>query len=800
MLWTMDQGFKISGNRISLVVNKGIVPPQTPSVFSLGNGFIGVRGVAETPSSGSDKRPVDVVYLNGVYELQPISYHEGAYGYPDQSEVRIPVLDCTGLEIEIAGETIPNKTWRLVQEKRHLDTATGVLYRCTEYLSREGQRLTFNFERFVSCDHTNVVGALCEASSVGFVGEIIVRNHIRNPFGNMDENHDGAPADEGQVYDPRIGPGLRKNPWVLEQSGRTEAASISCSRAVHSGVCVATAHGLSSTGTVRICQMYRDGQCTHEAVLSLDSGQTKARIESTTVYVSSRNCDPVRLMSDATGIFEAVSNAGFAKLKERHTDALGEKMSAFGLALPANGRLEGALRFNLLQVFMAVGKDGRTSIGAKGQTGEGYEGHTFWDAELFVLPALLYAHPEIARSMLAYRYSMLKSARANAAVMGHKTGALFPWRTITGRECSSFFPAGAAQYHINADIAYAIQQYFYATDDLNFLIEFGLELLVETARIWPEVGFFNSRKNGAFCINRVTGPDEYSAIVDNNLYTNVMAKNHLMFAVEVLEEVAAREPDRFRLLAERLEVRDKEIAAWRDIAAAMYLPYDDKSGLYLQDEHTLDKELWDFAGTPKNKYPLLLHFHPLVIYRYQVAKQADTVLAMVLCGDLFSPQEKRTALEYYESVTVHDSTLSPGTFAILAADCDQLTSAFKKLQETSYIDLDDLHQNSDQGLHMAASASAWNTIVFGFAGMRTYKGKLSFSPKFFEQLGAYKFQIRFRGRVIVIDVSSEQTRYALNRGDPIEIEHYGARIMLEREHIINEVPGVSGLSEAVAAR
>lgn len=796
----MKHDFKITDKDVQLVVVDGTFPSQTASIFSLGNGYIGVRGLAETDGSGAAERARDVVYLNGIYELNPISYHEGAYGYPHESEVRIPVFDCTGILIKIDGETVPNQSWRISHDERRLDTVNGTLHRQVKYENSTGATLIFDFERFVSCDNAHLVAARCHVTSYGFEGEIVIQNHMQNPFATEISDQVEPESFSQGLYDPRVGPHLRDNPWIVGERRQESGFAIVGYQAKRSGVNVATAHGLTSTGTVSIGAISPDGECVHETKLILSSTASKAHFDAITIYCSNRSRNDNDLISKSAQSFFDASTKGFDKLKKQHVKAVKTAMAAYGLEIPGDERLMGALRFNLLQLYMSVGKDGETSIGAKGQTGEGYEGHTFWDAELFALPALLYAHPDIARSLLTYRFDMLDAARQNARLMNHKSGALYSWRTITGQECSSFFPAGAAQYHINADIAYAVQQYMYATDDIEYLRDQGLELLVETARLWPEVGFFNPRKDGAFCINRVTGPDEYSAIVDNNLYTNVMARNHLQYLVLQLDELSTKDAKAFSKLTARLNIESQEISTWRKIAECMYLPYDEALGLYLQDEHTLDKEVWDFAGTPSDKYPLMLHYHPLVIYRYQVAKQADAVLAMTLCGDSFSVEEKLVALKYYEGVTVHDSTLSAGSFAILSADCDYLESAMNWLTETSFIDLENRHKNSDHGLHMAAMANSWNVLVFGFAGMRTYNGKLSFAPKTNDDLGEYKFKIKFKGRTIQLSIDHEKTVFRLIDGKPIKISHHGLAFTLTKNVVMERNNLAAQSSKILAAQ
>ena len=302
-----------------------------------------------------------------------------------------------------------------------------------------------------------------------------------------------------------------------------------------------------------------------------------------------------------------------------------------------------AIRFNLFHILQASARAEDSGVPAKGLTGPAYEGHYFWDTEIYLMPFLTYTSPRIARNLLAFRYSMLDQARARARELGHR-GAMFPWRTINGEEASAYYAAGTAQYHINADIMYALRKYVQATGDEAFLRDFGAEMLVETARLWFDLGFFSDAKDGKFCINSVTGPDEYNTVVNNNAYTNLMARENLRYAAQTVEALRTKEPEAYNALARKTALEPSEAEAWVRAAARMYVPYDDKRKIIQQDDSFLDREPWDFENTPRSHYPLLLFYHPLDIYRKQVIKQADVVLAMFLLGDAFSLEDEKTQL------------------------------------------------------------------------------------------------------------------------------------------------------------
>ena len=743
--------------------------PQEASLFSIGNGFIGIRGMKEETGIADGTREKNIVFLNGVYERRSIRYHEAAYGFPRISDVRVPVLDCTGLMFEIDGQDIHSAGWQKIKDGREFDYMMGILFRKIVFEKDTGEALVFNIERFVSMSRRAIVANRIFISADGFSGLLMIHTLIYHPFENVPQREKRVNSD---VYDPRVGPVFPGNPWKMETEIHRDNTWTFLYRSISTEIGVATMDRIVPVTDNAVCELTPAIAGGYGQSLTLEISPDKpAELYRLGCYETDRGERDADILKICRREMESAQAAGYQTLRLEQAGELARFSAKAFVDLPDNRTTEGAINFNTVQLLMASGRDGASSASAKGQTGDGYEGHVFWDAEIFVLPFFVYTVPEIARSMLEYRYSMLDYAREIATIMGHSSAALYPWRTISGTECSSYFPAGTAQYHINADIAYAIQQYVEATDDFEFLCGPGIEMLVETARIWPQAGFFNERKGGAFCLNRVTGPDEYTTIVDNNLYTNIMAKGHLEYTLEAIDTIKQQSPTRYTALFQMMNITDNELLLWRKITSNIFLPYSREDGIYLQDEHFLEKEIWDFKNTPADKYPLLLHFHPLTIYRYQVCKQADAVLAMLLKGDEFPYERKAATLKYYESITTHDSTLSPGTFAIVLAECDELEMACQYLEKTTFIDIDNLCNNSNHGLHIAALANSWSSVVFGFGGMRTYNGVLSFNPKYTDSLGPYSFRVNFRGRLIQVIVTSYTVDYKLLEGGSIEFYH-----------------------------
>ena len=444
--------------------------------------------------------------------------------------------------------------------------------------------------------------------------------------------------------------------------------------------------------------------------------------------------------------------------------------------------IQQAIRFNLFHILQASARAEDTGVPAKGLTGQAYEGHYFWDTEIYLLPFLIYTSPRIARNLLAFRYKMLPQARARAKELGHR-GAMFPWRTISGEEASAYYAAGTAQYHINADIMYTLRKYVQATGDEAFLRDFGAEMLVETARLWLDLGFYSAARGGKFCINGVTGPDEYNAVVNNNAYTNLMARENLRYATQAVQSLRATEPDAYNALAHKTALEPSEVSEWMRAAENMYVPYDDKLKIIPQDDDFLDKEPWDFRNTPADNYPLLLFYHPLNIYRKQVIKQADVVLAMFLLGDAFSLEAKKRNFDFYDPLTTGDSSLSSCVEAIIAAQVGDVDKAIRYGMAALLMDLADVGGNVKDGCHIASMGGTWMMLTYGLAGMRDHDGTLSFWPRRAPEDNAIlRFPVTYRGQLLEVEISLDKVEYALREGERLVIRHETEGVELTREN------------------
>jgi alpha,alpha-trehalose phosphorylase len=470
----------------------------------------------------------------------------------------------------------------------------------------------------------------------------------------------------------------------------------------------------------------------------------------------------------AAGLTGAL-HTGWRGLLHDQREFLAQFWEGADVVVEGDDALQQAVRFALFHVLQNSVRAEERPIAAKGLTGPGYDGHCFWDTDSFVLPVLVHTWPEAAADHLRWRHRTLDKARERARTL-HLAGAAFPWRTINGEECSGYWPAGTAAFHVNADIADAVIRYHDATRDDQFDAEVAVEILVETARLWTSLGHHD--RAGAWHVSGVTGPDEYSAVADDNAYTNLMAERNLRAAVAAVRHYPER--------AEALDVRDEEVAAWRRAADNVVIPFDDELGVHEQSAGFTRHAVWDFEHTPESSYPLLLNYPYFDLYRKQVLKQADLVLAMQTRGDRFTPEQKAANFAYYEALTVRDSSLSACTQAVLAAEVGCLDLAYAYACEAAFMDLHDLERNTRDGLHMASLAGAWTALICGFGGMRDHdNGRLVFAPRLPEGLTKLSFTIRHLGRRLQVTTNGREATYTLfDHGSDIVVLHHGSELLV----------------------
>ncbi|HEY6570156.1 MAG TPA: beta-phosphoglucomutase [Candidatus Limnocylindrales bacterium] len=739
--------------------------PRNETIFALGNGHLGMRGNLDEDAGNADHG----TYVNGFYEEAPIVYPEGAYGYARNHQVLLNVADGKRIALFVGDDAFDLATGTIEAYERCLDLRAGVLTRTVRWRSPGGATVDVVARRLVSLARP-AVGAIDFAVTL-VEGDARIR--IVSAINARVRNQEASD-------DPRVGAHLPAN--VLEtihhEASGTFGAVVQRTQATRLAIVAAADHVVRSDGASL------DGQSSTADeggfALTLDASLAPGGSLGVTkllAYCTSRDHPEEALLDRARDAIGLARETGFDGLAAEQRAVLDGFWSASDVEIDGDEMLQQGVRFNLFCLFQSAGRDGRTSLAAKGLSGEGYEGHYFWDTEIFALPFFGYTQPGIARALLRYRCGILDKARARAAEMSQR-GALYPWRTIGGEEASAYFPAGTAQYHINADIAYAIEKYVAASGDRSLLLEGGAEVVFETARLWADLGDYIPARDGAFCINEVTGPDEYTALVNNNGYTNLMARAHLRFAARLVDELAADEPAAYDLLAARIGLEPAEVAEWRRAADLMRIPHDAALGVHAQDDSFLDRAPWPFATTPASEYPLLLHYHPLVIYRHQVLKQADVVLAQVLLGSQFTTAEKKRNFDYYDPLTTGDSSLSPCVQSIAAAELGYADAAYRYFMRTARMDLDDVNGNVAHGVHVAAMAGSWMSLIYGFAGLRDDDGSIAFSPRLPDAWDRLAFRLAVGGATLAVTITRHEISYALVGGDALAIRHFGRPVEL----------------------
>jgi len=733
----------------------------TETVFSLGNGFVGVRGGFE------EGRPALVpgTFVNGFHETWPIMHAEGAHALARTGQTIVNVPDTTILKLNVDDEPFFLPTARIRDYERVLDMRAGTLTRELVWVTDAGKHVRVRSRRIVSLEYRHLVAMTYEITMLDRAAPVVISSLVLN---RQDAHLSGLP--EHRPGDPRLATVLPHRVLNVQVAEQADQRVLFGYQTTSSGMTlgIGVDHVIDTACSYRAAGSVDDG--TGEVLLTANAEPgVPIRITKYATYQTSRSIPVPELVDRCRRTLDRAVPDGFDTLLASQRANLARFWDRADVRLQTRlnpVRQQQAVRWNLYQVAQATWRAEGAGVPAKGLTGQAYEGHFFWDTEVYVLPFLSYTQPRIARNLLRFRHSMLGRARERAAEMSQR-GALFPWRTINGEEASSNFQQGTAQYHINADIAYAIRRYTHIQGDIRLLGEIGAEILVETARLWADLGFYGADER--FHIHGVTGPDEYTTVVNDNAYTNLMARLNLNFAADTVRRLREERPGDYTALVHTVGLQFREAEAWERAAAAMHIPFDETRRIHPQDETFLDREPWDLDATPREKFPLLLHYHPLVIYRHQVLKQADIVLAMFLLGNEFLEEQKRRNFDYYDPLTTGDSSLSACVQGIIAAEIGRERQALEYFQYALLMDLGNVAGNASDGVHIASAAGVWSSLVFGFGGVRDFDGHLSFTPRLPRAWNELAFSLRFRGRQIRIKLAHDEENYLIDEGTPLEI-------------------------------
>jgi alpha,alpha-trehalose phosphorylase len=729
------------------------------TLFHNANGYLGVRSAFEEGYPDS-YQSVRGEYINGFYDFAPMRQAETLCGLTEEKQVMLNVADTQGIRLTVCGEPFSMFDGTVLKSARTLDMARGVTIRRVVWRSPKQRELEIEITRMASFEMLPLFTIEYRARALNFSGPA-----------EFCSTHIGEVCNSSSQGDPRVACDTGRHLRPESVNFTSGGFSVITSQTMKSGLTAvsAVAHRLSAPATES--RKIQGKTAVRTFRLNLEQGRetvlTKYTVLCDSIHIPDCKTRAVSLMEHAV----SVPLSHWYEAQERYLEKFWDTGD---VRLEGDASLQSAITYNLYQLIQSVGKDPHSNVAAKGLSGEGYEGHYFWDTEMYIEPYFLLTRPELARNLIAYRYTTLDAARENARILGHRKGALYPWRTIMGRECSGYFPSGSAQYHINGDIAYSIINYYLITKDFDFIRRCGAEILFETARLWLDVGNYHE---GRYHINCVTGPDEYTCLVNNNYYTNAIAKNNLKWAVRFYRMLKDR--NEILPLAERLSLRESEIDAFQKAADAMYLPYDAERDINPQDDSFLSKKQWDLSQTPPEAFPLLLHYHPLCLYRYQVCKQADTVLAHFVLEDEQKFSTMRHSFDYYERITTHDSSLSSCIFCIMAARLGMTEKAYCYFGKSAETDLMNTHGHTRDGIHVANMGGVYMAIVYGFGGLRIKEDGIHLAPVLPEQWTGYDFKLRVEDSLLSISVKRTACEITLLDGAEKTLFLYGKAHLLK---------------------
>ncbi len=709
---------------------------QTESLFALSNGHIGLRGNLDE----GEPHGLPGTYLNGFYETRPLPYAETGFSYPEDGQSVVDVTNGKIIRLLVDDEPFDVRYGELLDHERVLDLRAGVLTREARWKSPAGKQVIVRSTRLVSLAQRGVAAIEYIVEAVDEFTRVTVQSEL---VANEDQPE--------QSQDPRVATLLR-DPLEAVHHESTETGALLLHKTRASGLMMAAAmdHDVDVPGRVEVTSEASDDLARTTVICGLRPGQQLRIVKYLGYGWSSLRSRPA-LRDQVAAAITGARYTGWEGLLDLQKVCFDTFWDAADVEVDGDPDCQQAVRFGLFHVLQSSARAERRAIPGKGLTGTGYDGHAFWDTEGFVLPVLTYTAPTAAADALRWRASTLDLAKDRAALLDLK-GAAFPWRTIHGEECSAYWPAGTAAWHVNADIAMAFERYRIVTGDDSLEKECGLTVLVETARLWVSLGHHD--RHGVWHLDGVTGPDEYTALVRDNVFTNLMAAHNLRTAAHACE----RHPD----LASEMGVSTQEMAAWREAAEAANIPFDEELGVHEQSDGFTTLREWNFDDN--TSYPLLLHEPYVRLYPSQVIKQADLVLAMHWRSSAFTPEQMARNLDYCERRTTRDSSLSACTQAVMCAAVGHLELAHDYTYEAALIDLRDLHENTEDGLHMASLAGAWTALVAGFGGLRDDTGCLTFDPHLPDGIDRLCFRLRWRDFRVTVDAGRDEVTYTLRDG------------------------------------
>lgn len=722
------------------------------SLTSIGNGYMGLRGTFEEGFSGDTHIGT---YLAGVWYPDKTRVGWWKNGYPDYFGKVINATNFIPVTISVNGQQVDLAVDEVKDYYLELDMKEGILNRSFVWV-KDGLEIAFTFSRFVSVATKELAVIKVDAKVLKGEAEIELTPHLDGDVVNEDSNYD-------ETFWLERNRGLSPYPYLTT---KTVENNFGTDRFTVTMMMANQADNLTSDSTV-------DSEMKVEETFkgSVSKGEAVSLTKIVSV-VSSRDFAEADQVEAAETLLDTAIENGYDHLREAHVTEWATRWNNADVMIDGDEASQQGVRFNIFQLFSTYfGEDPRLNVGPKGFTGEKYGGATYWDTESCILPMYLSTtDEEVSKQLLVYRHNQLEQAHTNAQKQGLK-GALYPMVTFTGIECHNEWEITFEEIHRNGAIAHAIYNYSSYFGDESYLLDKGLDVLVGISRFWADRVHYSER-NKKYMIHGVTGPNEYENNVSNNWYTNTMAAWTLRYTLESLDKASDEKKGALAMSSEEME-------KWADIVERMYFPEDKELGIYVQHDTFLDKDLRPVTSLSPEERPINQNWSWDKILRSPFIKQADVLQGIYFLNHEFSQEEKEKNFDFYEPMTVHESSLSPLVHSILASELDKKEKAFEMYERTARLDLDNYNNDTEDGLHITSMSGGWLSIVQGFAGMRTLKGHLSFEPYCPTQWNGYQFKLKYRGRLIRVNVTASEVAFTLEQGDALSFELYGKEVTLK---------------------
>ncbi len=749
------------------IIEEGFHPEQhrsSESLFSLGNGHMGQRANFEETYSGES---LQGNYIAGIYYPDKTRVGWWKIGYPEYFAKVLNAPSWIGLKITLNNQVLDLNILNIRSFNRTLDMREGVLHRSFEVEFGGGEIVEVSTERFLSIARQELGGINYSLKLLRGSGDCIVEFYLDGDIRNEDANYDE------KFWEP-IGAQIEGSFGGL--TSKTKKTGFVVSTGMSTKILIN-----NKPSDANISEVIKKDRVSLSYNINLEESDLLS-IEKLAAIFTSRDHPVDKINGLAFDMCKKAKSLGYNKLKKEHVKAWEEKWKTSDIVIEGDVLAQQGIRFSIFQLNQTyTGHDPRLNIGPKGFTGEKYGGSTYWDTEAYCLPFYLKtANPEIAKNLLIYRYKHLEKAIQNAKKLGIANGAaLFPMVTMNGEECHNEWEITFEEIHRNGAVVYAIYNYIRHTGDIQYLDDYGLEVIISIARYWVQRAHFSSEKQ-KFVIHGVTGPNEYENNVNNNWYTNYIAAWCLGYAAENIDLLKDRNPERYIVLSDKLNIKlPEEADNWIKVSNEMYLPEEEKLGIYLQQDGYMDKEQLRADQIPENDRPINQNWSWDRILRSCFIKQADVLQGLYFFEDHFDMDTLRRNFEFYESRTVHESSLSPSIHVILACKLGMKDKAFELYHRTARLDLDDYNNEVHEGCHITSMAGSWLAVVEGFGGMRIANNHLHFNPLLPDSWDSLEFTVRFSNRMIKLSISRDTSTLKLLDGKPITIYLNGEKVALE---------------------